>query len=165
MFKAFTVGVATVTPVVVAADINKDSNVKIYGNYNDDHGYWLDKDKFHIYVEADSQDESERIARVLSSESCEKRGRFFSILKIQNDQLAPPSVSIFDDKYSTEIQFTCTTTEKAKLEPSSIFVTTEDQDNSVRLARGLAASHAKTEVRIYPSSRLIVTFDRFRCWY
>jgi len=135
--EAFAVGATATTATVIAVDNYKDENVKIYGNYNNDYGFWFDKEKFNIYVVANSQDESERIARELSSESCQKREKVFSILNLNNNRERPPFASIFDSKYATEIQFKCTF-ESAKSDPSSIFITTEDQDNSERLARELA---------------------------
>ena len=130
-----TVGTAATTVAIVAAD--KDKNVKIYGNYNEDEGYWFNKEKFFINVIADSQAEAERIARELSRASCRSRGGHLSILEINNHRLRPPAASILDSRYGTDIQFKCSTDIETP-GPLSIFITTEKQENSERLAKELA---------------------------
>lgn len=138
--EAFAVGATATTAAVIAIDAahkDKDKNVKIYGNYNDENGFWLDKDKFSIFVIADSQYKAERIARKLSREACQQKGRFFSILSMQNER--PYSLIT---RYDTEISFNCTS-EMTRSETYSILVTTEDQNNSERLARELANESCK----------------------
>lgn len=138
--EAFTVGATATTAAVIAADVtdkDKEENVRIYGNYKDEQGFWLDKDKFGIFVIADSQIEAERIARDLSRESCLQRDRFYSILSMQSERIGPPLASILDSKYAAEIGFSCTT-DMTISGNYSIRVTTENQDNSERLARELA---------------------------
>ena len=139
--ETYTVGLTAITASGMVTD---DENIKVHGNYNDDHGYWFDKDKFFIDVEADSEDHAERVARELSGKSCQKREKAFSILELHNYRLRPPFASIFDNKYATEIQFKCTS-ETAKSDPSSILVSTEDQDSSEQLARELATEACQSE--------------------
>lgn len=103
--EALVAGAVVGTSAAVVANEGAKEGTKVYGTYRD--GFWFDRDRFSVWVVADSPDEAERVARSTATDSCRQQGKDVTPIYSNAWQERALFIPMKLDRFSFEMQFRC----------------------------------------------------------